>query len=340
MRTWLVDVPVRINIWIRPTLQKKQWEIIKEARPRILFIQSDGGRNEEEWASIKLNRELVDNGIDWECKVYKFYESKNLGLYTMGTKVEKFIWDHVDRCVFLEDDHIPSASYFLFCADLLDRYKNDQRIEAICPFNVLGEWKRCKADYFFSRRGGSVWGYATWRDRAVNVPEIRKYKNDKYFMTTLKQLERVDYLSYKRIIGYTKNPYYENHIPFTEFWHRFNAFAQNRLFIVASKSLLTCEGATDNSAHSCDYDKLTGNIKSLFFSRRYEIEMPLCHPEFVINDESFAAECELLFDEKFIKKTRRYYLRIREAIAEKRLFRTVYRKLFGKTNNNNNNIEK
>ena len=41
MKPYLVDVPVRVNIWIRPECQKKQFEILKQARPSILFIQSD-----------------------------------------------------------------------------------------------------------------------------------------------------------------------------------------------------------------------------------------------------------------------------------------------------------
>lgn len=43
-KPWLVDVPVKVNIWIRPECQRKQFEALKQARPSILFIQSDGGR--------------------------------------------------------------------------------------------------------------------------------------------------------------------------------------------------------------------------------------------------------------------------------------------------------
>ena len=52
LKKYLVDIPVRINIWIRPECQRRQFEVIKKARPSILFIQSDGGRNDEEWQAI------------------------------------------------------------------------------------------------------------------------------------------------------------------------------------------------------------------------------------------------------------------------------------------------
>ena len=42
MKQYLVDVPVSINIWIRPECQRQQFEVIKKARPSILFLISDG----------------------------------------------------------------------------------------------------------------------------------------------------------------------------------------------------------------------------------------------------------------------------------------------------------
>lgn len=57
LQHFLIDVPVRINIWIRPECQKRQFDIIKKARPSILFLSSDGGRTVLEWDKIKQNRQ-------------------------------------------------------------------------------------------------------------------------------------------------------------------------------------------------------------------------------------------------------------------------------------------
>lgn len=58
MKPYIVDVPVRINIWIRPDCQSKQFEITKMARPSTIFLQSDGGRTDGEWEAIYSNREI------------------------------------------------------------------------------------------------------------------------------------------------------------------------------------------------------------------------------------------------------------------------------------------
>lgn len=338
MKPWLVDVPVKINIWIRPELQKKQWDVIKQARPRILFIQSDGGRNEEEWAAIKQNRELIDTGIDWECEVHKLYENENLGLYTMGAKRNKYIWEHVDRCIFLEDDHIPSISYFRFCSELLEQYKDDFRIEAICGYNNANQWDAGEVDYFFSRRG-SIWGIATWRSRHY-IQNISDYKNDAYFLRCVEAIQSIDKPIYQRIHGYMLDDFYENHRPGTEFWHRFNVWAENRLFIVASKNMISCQGATVNSAHACRYDKLPNYIKPLFNSKTYEVSFPLKRPNYMINDEKYARFVEKSLGENRKKKKLKLFKKISIIIREHRFFRVLFRKirkvLIEKINNKHN----
>ena len=65
MKPYLVDVPVKINIWIRPECQRKQFEVIKKARPSVLFVTSDGGRNDQEWELIYQNRKIYDE--DGKC---------------------------------------------------------------------------------------------------------------------------------------------------------------------------------------------------------------------------------------------------------------------------------
>jgi hypothetical protein len=88
----------------------------------------------------------------------------------------------VDRAVILEDDCIPSVSFFDYCTELLDRYENDERVMMISGNNFLFGHVETADSYYFSRYP-HVWGWATWR-RAwaqydVNMtrwPEIRDKK--------------------------------------------------------------------------------------------------------------------------------------------------------------------
>ena len=282
MNPFLVDVPVKINIWIRSDCQKRQWEIIKRARPSILFIQSDGGRNKKEWEIINNAREMIDNDIDWACDVYRFYEKSNQGLYTMINKVNDFIWKKVDRCIFLEDDDIPSISFFAFCSELLEKYKDDQRIECICGFNHLNIYENCKDDYFFSRQG-SIWGIATWRRTYLERNTFEYFKNE-YTMSLLKAMTKKNKTAWRRLNAYGNGEVFENHVPGTEFWIEFNMYAQNRLQIVPSKNLIKNIGFGSGSTHTKEFDKMPSSMKKLFDSNIYELQFPLKHPKYVVPD--------------------------------------------------------
>lgn len=150
---FLVELPVCINIWIRPECQRRQFEVIRQAKPSVLFLISDGGRTDAEWQAIFQNRTLYDEGIDWNCTVYKLYERQNQGMYAEAKRFHELVWSKVDRCAFLEDDVLPSVSFFRYCAELLERYKDDLRVNVICGMNHLGFGKRFKVTISFLDRG-------------------------------------------------------------------------------------------------------------------------------------------------------------------------------------------
>lgn len=285
MKPYLVDVPVKVNIWIRSECQKRQFEVIKEARPSILFLQSDGGRNDSEWQSIIENRSYIDNGIDWDCKIYRLYEDHNNGLYAMGAKMRNYIWNVVDRCIFLEDDNIPSVSFFRFCAELLEKYKDDQRIECICGFNTLNVWEKASSDYFFSRQG-SIWGTATWKRVADEYGDF-SYGKDDYIMGLLKERTKGNDAAWKQLNGYAKNEIYDGHPAASEFHIQFHMYSQNRLQIIPKYNLIENAGANKLSFHEDPINQTPKGLRCLYNSKTYNYTFPLKHPKYVIPDVEF-----------------------------------------------------
>lgn len=286
MKPWLVDVPVKANIWIREECQRKQFEVLKKARPSTLFLISDGGRNEKEWEAIRANRRMFDTEIDWDCTVYKIYEEKNNGLYAMAKKARQLIWSNVDRCIFLEDDYVPSVSYFAFCAELLEKYKDDERIQAICGMNHCEKWENATSDYFFADEG-SIWGMATWkRTDECRDPE-HKYGKDPYTMNLLKLHTKNEQIYWKRLEGYAKSNIYENHVAGGEFYHRFEVYAQHRLYIIPKYNMISNIGCTPSGAHATEYKLIPKGIRQVFNMKTYEYDLPLKHPDYVIPDTEY-----------------------------------------------------
>lgn len=285
---YLVDVPVRLNIWIRPECQRRQFEIVKKARPSMLFLMSDGGRNEKEWAAIRANREMIDSGIDWDCTVYRVYEEENRGLYAMSRKGQALIWSKVDRCIFLEDDHLPSVSFFRYCAELLERYKDDMRICCICGMNHLGVSENVNTDYFFSRQG-SIWGTATWKRVMMTRldPDYFEYGKDPYVMGLLRQRMRHNRIMWKRTQAYAQQAYYEGHAPGGEFYTEFAMYGQNQLQIIPRVNMISNIGCTEDSEHAAALENLDPWIRRVFNMQTHEMEFPMKHARYVIPDVEY-----------------------------------------------------
>ena len=285
IKPFLVDVPVSTKIWIRPECQRKQFEVIRQARPSILFLQSDGGRNEREWGLIRENRRLFDENIDWDCEVHKLYATKNLGMYTMGEYKKDYIFDHVDRIVELEDDHIPAVSFFYFCKEMLDQYEDDFRINAICGMNHLEIYDEPNADYFFSR-GGSIWGIAYWK-RTYDSMRV-EYANDIYTIREVCNIASEDSTFQKEMVGYAKKNVFNGHIPGTEFFLNLNMYANNQLFIIPKRNMISCVLYESGATHGTDdIRKLSKGEAQIFNMKTYELEGEIKHPKYVFPDLTY-----------------------------------------------------
>lgn len=149
MKPALVDVPVLILFFNRPQQLSQVFEQVKKARPSRLFLYQDGARNEHDLPGIKACREIVSQ-IDWECEVERFYQEKNFGCDPSEYISQKWAFSKVDKCIVLEDDDVPSVSFFRFCKEMLDKYEHDTRISMIAGFNPEEISKDIPYDYFFA----------------------------------------------------------------------------------------------------------------------------------------------------------------------------------------------
>ena len=129
-----IDVSVLILFFNRPDFLQKVFDEVKKARPARLFLYQDGPRGPHDMERILQCRQVVAD-IDWECEVHQLYQEKNYGCDPSEYLSQKWAFSITDRCIVLEDDDVPSQSFFPFCKELLDRYADDERIGMIAGFN-------------------------------------------------------------------------------------------------------------------------------------------------------------------------------------------------------------
>ncbi len=81
-----------------------------------------------------------------------------------------WVFSIVEEAIILEDDCLPDPSFFPFCAELLERYRDNDRISMISGFNALEKKLPTRDSYFFSVIV-LIWGWATWRRAWKNYDE-------------------------------------------------------------------------------------------------------------------------------------------------------------------------
>lgn len=150
-------------IYNRPDTTAKVFEEIRKARPPKLFVRADGPRDhiEGEEERCRATREIVER-VDWQCEVQTNFSDRNLGCKIAVSSGVDWFFDNVTEGIILEDDCVPTQSFFWFCQELLERYRDDERVMQISGSNYLFGKKVGESSYYFSKLN-DVWGWATWR---------------------------------------------------------------------------------------------------------------------------------------------------------------------------------
>ena len=151
MDTFKLTTPVAFIIFNRPDTTRIVFEEIKKAKPEKLLIIADGPRNNKpgEKERCAETRAIVEN-IDWECEVLRNYSDKNMGCKNRVASGLNWVFENVEEAIILEDDCLPDQSFFRYCQELLEKYRDDKRIMLIAGDNMLFENNKQKYSYYFS----------------------------------------------------------------------------------------------------------------------------------------------------------------------------------------------
>ncbi|MEI6330022.1 MAG: glycosyltransferase family 2 protein [Pseudanabaena sp. ELA645] len=158
-----MKTPVAFIIFNRPDTTKMVFETIRQAKPPKLFIIADGPRSDrpDDAEKCAAARAIID-GVDWECEVLTNYSDINLSCKIRVSTGLDWVFSQVEEAIILEDDCLPDPSFFPFCEELLEYYRDDDKISVICGLNLQFGRKRMDYSYYFSIYN-HCWGWASWR---------------------------------------------------------------------------------------------------------------------------------------------------------------------------------
>lgn len=153
--------PVVLIIFNRPAIAQQVFNAIRAAKPQKLFVIADGPRFAEEQTQCEQTRKIIEQ-VDWDCKVLTNFSPVNLGCKQRVVTGLNWVFSLVEEAIILEDDCLPTLSFFSFCDELIEYYRYDERIFIISGNNFQNNIERTSYSYYFCKYN-HTWGWATWR---------------------------------------------------------------------------------------------------------------------------------------------------------------------------------
>jgi len=159
-----MDVAILLLIWKSPEHSKRVIESISKVAPKRIYISSDGPiiNDKNNQRLVSLTRDEVIKQINWDCQLFTNFSEENQGCKLAVTRGINWFFDNEDEGIILEDDCLPNIYFYEFCKVLLEKYRNDNRVWAICGNGYQDKNTSTGESYFLSKYV-DVWGWATWK---------------------------------------------------------------------------------------------------------------------------------------------------------------------------------
>jgi len=272
-----LNAAVLFLVFNRPDTTKQVFEAIRKAKPPRLYVAADGSRAKKVGEAEKVEQvRRIATQVDWDCEVKTLFREKNLGCRVGVSSAIDWFFENEEEGIILEDDCLPSQSFFWFCEELLERYREDMRIMAISGANFQRGPAHNEFSYYFSRFN-HCWGWASWSRAWLHYekdmqswPYIRDHS---YLQDILLNKKSVKYWS--KIFETT----YKNEIDTWDYQWTFSCWVQNGLTILPNVNLVSNIGFAGDATHTTGKDNANSKISV------FNLLFPLKHPNWMIRDK-------------------------------------------------------
>jgi hypothetical protein len=277
-----ITTPVLFMVFNRPEKTRQVFEVIKNVKPTKLYISADAPRvnvKDDVERCIKV-KEIVQN-IDWDCEVKYLFHKDNLGCSLAGITAWNWLFTFEDEMIFIEDDGLVSDSFFLYCQDLLEKYRENKQVAYIGGVNY--GLKFGQFSYFFSRPPAATYSMATWkRVHDLYEPKIESFHENKCLAKFKETF--INDITYRCFIDscnfFLKNGGNTYDLQMNYLVHKYDMYSVYPNLNLSSNIGLDFGGANNNISPNSDFALKLGNRP------RFEINN-IIHPECIEIDRDF-----------------------------------------------------
>ena len=184
--------PIALFVYNRLDNTQKTIEHLKRnslADESILYIFSDGGKDEESWKRVKEVRNYLHTITGFK-EVHIIERPENYYLERNITEGIAYVLEKHDTIIVLEDDICTSPVFLEYMNTALGKYALSTQVMHIAGFTNL-DIPQFGDTYFTPHMTG--WGWATWKDRWNNYFTHFKTREEALQGLFDKDLKRIEY---------------------------------------------------------------------------------------------------------------------------------------------------
>ncbi|MBZ6527596.1 sugar transferase [Aerococcaceae bacterium DSM 111021] len=294
--------PVVLFVYNRPEHTKKTIEALSKntlAKETVLYIFSDGKKEEDNSDNVEKTRAYIKSGKDLSVfkKVIISESQTNKGLAKSIIIGVTQVLNEYQKAIVMEDDLISHPKFLSFMNAALNEYERSDDIWSISgytiPIKIPEDYQK---DIFITPRGSS-WGWGTWKNEWDLVDwQVKDYAEFKHDRAKRHKFNRGG-----RDLTYLLDDQMNGKVDSWAIRWYYAQFVHNKYTIYPVNSFIKNIGLDGTGTHSGK-------------NRKYRVEFSESTEQF--NDMKFNLEYPE-FDEKILKRFRKYYLSYKGFIYRK-----------------------
>lgn len=305
-----INTPVALFIFLREKTVLQIIDILRELNAKTIYLIGEGPRpnRDGEEEEVRRIRNVIEKAIDWECTIRRDYAEADIGAGHRISSGITYVLSQENEAIFLEDDILPTKDFFIFCESLLEKYRYDSRIMAVCGCNMIQNY--ATDDSYLFCQIPFPWGWATWK---------RAWQGYDYYIKSWNELKETKFLKpmfpdteiYRQKAREWDLAY--NGIDFTwDYQFAYHIMINSGLVIVPKENLIKYQGFDDVA---------TNSSMNKFENRAGKLVLPFKHPRVIARNYSFEKEYYniWLYNNKMLRKKAQLYIkRLLNIFAKKR----------------------
>jgi len=157
--------PIVLFVYNRPWHTRKTVEALKNARlanESILYIYSDGPKNNHENGAVRAVREYIRTIAGFK-QISIIERDTNFGLANSIIDGVTSVVRQYGKIIVLEDDLVVAQNFLEFMNEALVKYRDESSVFSISGFSHSDTCDNLDSTYFLALT--SSWGWATWAEK-------------------------------------------------------------------------------------------------------------------------------------------------------------------------------